>query len=127
VPQTLVMTEHDEAVRVLTDLWRLIDAQHWDGMTDLLDPAVQIRYVHTGEVLDGAGYIKLNRDYPGSWSARIVDMVGDGNRAVSCTHVTDGPEGFWVASFATTRAGRITDLVEVWTEAGQLPPSAGRG
>ena len=120
------MADHDEATRVLTDLWQLIDSQRWDAMADLLDPAVQVDYVHTGERMDGAGFIQLNRDYPGRWYAQIADIVGDGERAVSRTRVTDGAETYWVASFATTKAGRITELVEVWTEGGQSPPAGTR-
>lgn len=116
------MAEHGEAVRVLSDLWEMIETQEWDKIPDLLDPAVQVRYVHTGELLDAESYVQLNRDYPGRWHAAVHDMVGDGDRAVSCTRIYDGDLTFWVASFATSRNGRITELVEVWTEAGQQPP-----
>jgi hypothetical protein len=116
------MAERSEAVRVLEDLWAMTDTQQWDKIPDLLDPAVQIRYVHTGEVMDAESYVRLNRDYPGRWHAEVTDMVGDGDRAVSRTRIYDGEATFWVASFATTRGGRITELVEVWTEAGQQPP-----
>jgi hypothetical protein len=116
------MAKHYEAVRVLDDLWQMIETQQWDKIQDLLDPAVQIRYVHTGEVMDAESYVRLNRDYPGRWHAAVHDMVGDGDRAVSCTRVYDEEQAFWAASFATTRNGRITELLEVWTDAGQQPP-----
>jgi len=35
--------EPDEAARVLTRLWQLIDAQDWDAIPELLDPAARIR------------------------------------------------------------------------------------
>jgi len=116
------MAEHYESVRVLHDLWEMIETQQWDKIPDLLDPAVRVRYVHTGEVMDVGSYVRLNRDYPGRWHAEVHEMVGDGDRAASCTRIYDGEQTFWVASFATTRDGRITELVEVWTEAGQQPP-----
>jgi len=117
------MSDGNEAARVLADLWQLIDTQQWDRIPDLLDPAMRVRYVHTGEVLDAPAFVQLNRDYPGRWRATVEDVIGEGDRAVSLTCVTDGAAGHWVASFATTRAGRITGLVEVWTEAGQdVPP-----
>jgi hypothetical protein len=116
------MAEHYEAVRVLNDLWEMIETQQWDKIPDLLDPAVRVRYVHTGELFDVESYVRLNRDYPGRWHAAVHDMVGDGDRAVSRTRIYDEQQTFWVASFATTRNGRITDMVEVWTEAGQQPP-----
>ena len=115
-------SEPDEAARVLTRLWQLIDAQDWDKITDLLDPAARIRYVHTGEVMDTVGYVQLNRNYPGRWQAVVQDLVSDGERAVSRTYVSDGDEGFWAASFATVRNGAITELTEVWADAGQEPP-----
>jgi hypothetical protein len=114
------MAESYEAVRILYDLWEMIEMQHWDKIPDLLDPAAQVRYVHTGELMDAESYVRLNRDYPGRWHAAVHDMVGDGDRAVSCTRIYDGEQTFWVASFATTRNGRITELVEVWAD--QQPP-----
>jgi len=116
------MAEHYDAVQVLSDLWALTDAQQWDKIADLLDPSVRVRYVHTGELLDAESYLRINRDYPGRWHAAVHDMVGDGDRAASCTRIYDGEQTYWVGSFATTRNGRITDLVEVWTDAGQQPP-----
>jgi hypothetical protein len=116
------VSEQSEAVRVLEDLWAMTDAQQWDKIPDLFDPAVQVRYVHTGEVLDVDSYVRLNREYPGRWHAAVHDIVGDGDRAVSCTRIYDDEQTYWVASFATIRSGRITDLVEVWTEGGQQPP-----
>jgi hypothetical protein len=116
------MAEHHGAVRVLSDLWEMIETQQWDKIPDLLDPEVRVRYVHTGELLDAESYVRLNRDYPGRWHAAVHDMVGDGDRAVSCTRIFDAELTFWVASFATIRDGRITEMVEVWTEAGQQPP-----
>ena len=121
---TFVMADGLQAPRVLADLWQLIDTQQWDQIFDLLDPGVRVRYVHTGEVLDAARFVQLNRDYPGRWHASVEDVIGQGDRAVSLTHVTDGAAGYWVASFVRTRAGCITELVEVWTEAGQDVPAS---
>lgn len=116
------MAASGEAAKVLSDLWELIDAQQWDRIRELLDPDVQISYVHTGEILDADTFIRLNREYPGSWRAELVDLVGDGDRAVSRARLSDGHETLWVASFATAKGGRITELTEVWTDGGQEPP-----
>jgi len=123
-----IMTEHETAVQTLAALWQLIEEQQWDRMGQLLDPAVAVHYVHTGEVMDADGFIRANRDYPGRWHVHVADMVGELDRAVSRTSVSDGQQTFWVASFATTRHGRIAELVEVWTDAGQSPhPSRAAG
>lgn len=116
------MADHDDATRLLSELWDLIDSQQWDRIFGVLDPAVRISYVHTGEELDAASYVRLNREYPGSWRISVTEIVGDGQRAACRARVSDGQEAYWVASFATTRDGRITELTEVWTEEGQTPP-----
>ena len=121
------MAANDETAQVLAGLWELIGAQQWDRMSDLLDPEVRISYVHTGEVFDREGFVRLNRDYPGSWQVDVLDMVGAGHRAVSRARLSDGQETYWVASFATARDGRITELTEVWTDGGQEPPPDRRG
>jgi hypothetical protein len=113
------MTADDEAAQVLSSMWELIGAQQWDRISELLDPEVRISYVHTGEMLDADAFVRLNRQYPGSWRVELADLVGDGHRAVSRAQLIDGQETYWVASFATTKDGRIT---EVWTDGGQEPP-----
>jgi len=121
------MAVHDEAAQALSGLWELIGSQQWDRISDVLDPDVRISYVHTGEVFDGEGFVRLNREYPGTWHVDVLDMVGDGQRAVSRARLRGGQETYWVASFATTRDGRITELTEVWTDGGQEPPPSRRG
>ena len=111
-----------EAEDVLRRLWARIDAQDWDGMGALLDPGLHAAYVHTGETFDADGLVRFNRDYPGSWRTAVEDLVTTGDRAVSRTRVYDDRQTFYVASFATVRAGRIVDLVEVWTGPVGPPP-----
>ncbi|WP_166355487.1 nuclear transport factor 2 family protein [Phytoactinopolyspora limicola] len=114
------------AAAVLRQLWELIDVQDWDGLSAVLDPDVHVLYVHTGERLDRAGYVRLNREYPGSWRAEILDLVATADRVVSHVRVTDAGREFHVASFGTVRSGRLVELVEVWTEGQQQPPGQAR-
>lgn len=116
-----------EAAQALTRVWELIDAQQWDSISEVLDPQVRISWVHTGEIYDGDSFIRINSEYPGTWRVDVMDMVGDGHRAASRARVSDGQETYWVASFATTSDGRITELTEVWTTGGQAPPPGRRG
>lgn len=117
------MTAAEKLLRQLTDL---IDACAWDSLGDLLHPDFVCRYVHTGETLDAAGWIRLNADYPGFGRLELLDVVAAGNRAVGRAHITGGSESpeqeFEVASFITEREGRIAELTEVWTDVGQAAP-----
>lgn len=110
------MSSHDDAGQILVEMWTRIDAQDWDGMAELLDPDLHARFVHSGRVFDADGLVTFNRDYPGRWHAAVEDVVVNGQRAVTRVEVTDGVETYYVASFGTTRAGRIVELVEVWTD-----------
>jgi hypothetical protein len=42
---------------------------------------------------------------------------------VSRTRVSDGEQTYHVASFATVDGGRITSMVEVWSQSGQAVPA----
>ncbi|MGH3446348.1 MAG: nuclear transport factor 2 family protein [Nocardioidaceae bacterium] len=117
------MTLADAAADVLRGLWTRIDEQRWGDLDEVLDPTLRVEYVHTGEVFDRAAYIRLNREYPGSWRAHVAETVSSGERAVSRVRVSDGFETYHVASFATVRDARIVNLVEVWSSSGETPPT----
>ena len=115
----------------MTRLAEVIDAHDWDTLPSLLHPEFRCRYVHTGEVLDAEGWVRLNADYPGFQRFLLEDVVAAGDRAVGRAMVTAaGPGGadlrFVVASFLTTEAGVVRDLVEVWADVDQAPPEGTR-
>jgi hypothetical protein len=113
------VTEPSDAASALRQLWATLADREWDAIAELLDPAVEVRYVHTGEVLDRAGFVAANRNYPGRWRVTVQDVVADGDKAVTLTRLDNGTETMYVASFATTRRGLITSLIEVWADAEQ--------
>jgi hypothetical protein len=115
------MTPGTDASDVLTQLWARIDARQWDQLADLLDPDATVRYVHTGEVLDRAAFVRANADYPGRWLVDVEEIVSDGSTAAARARVYDDEHTFYVASFAAVAGGRITGLTEVWTDTGQPP------
>jgi hypothetical protein len=111
-----------DPAEVLSRWWRLIDARDWDALADLLSPDLRAVWLHTGEVFDAEGLVHVNRTYPGLWRAEIQECLADGARAVSRVRVSDGSAVFYAASFATVRAGRIVDLVELWAGGDEAPP-----
>jgi hypothetical protein len=108
---------------VMGELWRLMDSQAWDSLNGVLDPDLQVEFVHTGETFGREAYVALNRDYPGAWRTEIVELVADASRAAARVRVTDGSETHYVASFGTIEGGLITKLVEVWVESGVDVPT----
>ncbi len=121
------MATAEELLRQLTDR---IDARAWDTLAELLHPAFVCRLVHTGEVFDGPGWVRLNAEYPGFGRLELLDLVASADRAVGRCHVTGGSEStdqeYEVASFITERDGLIAELTEVWTDVGEAPPEGTR-
>ena len=115
-----------DAADLMTRLAEVLDAHDWDTLPTLLHPTFTCRLVHTGEVLDGSRWVRLNADYPGFQRFVLEDVVATPDRAVGRGRVTgtgaDGTEQvFAVASFLTVRDGLVGELTEVWTEVGQDP------
>ncbi|MBC2933856.1 nuclear transport factor 2 family protein [Nocardioides sp. zg-1228] len=120
-----------DARALLSRLAEVIDAHDWDGLPALLRDDFTCRYVHTGEVFDRDGWVRLNADYPGFERMCVEDLVADGDRGALRARVTSTDDagerlGFAVASFATVRDGLLHELVEVWTDVDQQPPAGTR-
>lgn len=119
-----------DAETVIRQLCAVIDAHNWEALPSLLAPSFSCRLVHTGEVFDRDGWVRLNAEYPGFDRMYLEDLVATPERAVARCRVTGtaetGPQEFAVASFATVRDGQITELVEVWTDLDQSAPAQTR-
>ena len=116
----------ENAEQILRNFWDRINQRDWAGLGRLLAPGLQTRYLHTDELIDGAeAFVRLNAEYPGRWRATVLDLVAAGDRAVSSARVEaeGGGETHFVTSFATVSGGLVTELTELWAEAGQeVPP-----
>ena len=120
-----------DTATLLTRLAAVIDAHDWDGLPDLLHPDFSCRLVHTGEVFDKEQWVRFNADYPGFERMLVEDLVTDGDRGVLRARVVGrGDAGeqlvFAVASFASTKDGLVSELVEVWADVDQEPPAGTR-
>ncbi|MDR7251463.1 RimJ/RimL family protein N-acetyltransferase/ketosteroid isomerase-like protein [Nocardioides sp. BE266] len=120
-----------DAATLLTRLAEVIDAHDWDGLPALLHDDFTCRLVHTGEVFDRDGWVRLNADYPGFQRMHVEDLVADGDRGVLRARVigtdSDGRDLlFAVASFVTVRDDLVVELTEVWADVGQQAPEGTR-
>lgn len=103
---------------LLTTYGDAIARADWPGLRAVLDDACHVTLVHTGERLDADGFVAFNRDYPGGWEFTVEEVVDGGDRGVLRARVELGGETFHVATFASSAgSGRLTDVLEVWTEA----------
>ncbi len=68
----------------------------------------------------------FNRGYPGAWAFHAEEVVDGGDRGALRARVVVGEQTYHVATFGSADpSGRLTDLVEVWTEAVAPHPERG--
>lgn len=106
---------------VVREWWRRIDGREWERLGELLHPDVAVSWPASGEEFDARGIVDVNRRYPGRWHATLDEVVAAGETVASRTTVTGGRAVFYAAGFWTVRAGRVTRLVELWSERGEPP------
>jgi hypothetical protein len=120
------MTDEQSAGAALTSYAAAITAHDWPGLRALLADDATITFVHTGERLDPDGFVAFNRDYPAGWVFHRDEVVDGGVRAVLRARTEVGGATYHVATFGSLdQTGRLTDLVEVWTEAVAPHPERG--
>lgn len=111
---------------LLTRFADAIDAQEWERLEALLAPGFRASYAHTGEVFDRAGFVALNRDYPGDWRFEREQVVDAGDEAVLRATVSDATgtsdEVHIVATFGSARGGLLTSVTEVWAQVTAADP-----
>lgn len=118
------------AAAALQRLADTIDAHNWEGIAELLHPGFICHLVATNERFDAPNWIAFNANYPGFQGMKLVDLIGDGERAAARGYVrglVDGKQQeFSVAQFVRTRDGLIEELVEVWADCDDIPPAGTR-
>ena len=62
-----------DTAEVLWAFGSRINDRDWDGLAALLHEDVRVRLLHTGEELDKAAYVRLNREYP----IEVDFVIGD--------------------------------------------------
>ena len=111
---------------VLTAYAAAIAGRDWPGLRALLADDATVTLLHTGERLGADAFVAFNRDYPGAWVFHADEVVDGGRRGVLRAHTVVDQESYHVATFGSLHAGgRLTDLVEVWTEAVAPHPERG--
>jgi SnoaL-like protein len=103
-----------------------IAGHDWRALRDLLADEATVTLLHTGERLGADEFVAFNRGYPGGWVFHTEEIVDGGGRGALRARVVMGEDTFHVATFGSADStGRLTDLVEVWTEAVTPHPERG--
>ncbi|MCO5171860.1 MAG: nuclear transport factor 2 family protein [Planctomycetes bacterium] len=108
-------------VEVGRALWAAIERRDWAGVEALLDPDLRVHWPQSGESFDRAGYLRVNRDYPGDWHVRVVQALDAGDQVVTEVEVDLDGRTDRAVSFMRLRAGRVVALRELWAEPFPVP------
>lgn len=117
---------HATAGTLLMRFADAIDAQEWETLASLLAPGFRASYAHTGEIFDRAGFVAVNRNYPGDWRFEREQVVDAGDEAVLRARVSDATgtsdEVHVVATFGSANDGVLTSITEVWAQVTAADP-----
>jgi ketosteroid isomerase-like protein len=106
---------------LVRELWAAISDRRWDAVTSLCGPGLTYSLPQSGEVHDRAGYLRMNKEYPGDWRASL-DLVIDGGEWVVTEVTIEFPDrtdrGI---SLFRCRDGVIVELREYWPEPFPIP------
>lgn len=112
-----------QPTELIRTYWNRIQERDWPGVAELLHPDLRIFWPASRELFTGReSFVAMNQVYPEGWSIRVLDVFGDGDRAVSEVEVPqEGVGVFRVVSLWTVRDGLIASGTEYWVTYGGDP------
>lgn len=105
--------------------WEAMNGNDWAGVAArFLAPGFTAIWPQSGEVIEGAAdFAKVNAAFPGQggWRFEVIEVVEQGDRAVSDVRVTNGGTVARVVTFHEVADGRIRAQREFWPDAYPVP------
>lgn len=102
-------------------LWQAMEARDWAGVEALLAADFRCDWPQSGERFDKAGFLRVNREYPGDWHIRLCRLVDAGPEVVSEIEVELDGRLDRAISFFELQAGQVLRLREFWPEPFEIP------
>lgn len=103
--------------------WQAANARDWTCFATLLAPELIYEVPQTRERVRGsAGYLEFFRTWPGNWRADIVQLIADGQRAVTTIDFISDAGRETGISFFEVREGLISRITDYWPSAYDPPP-----
>jgi hypothetical protein len=106
-------------IDVVRAYWERTQARDWTGVTELLDPELEVFWPVSRELFTGReAFVAMNATYPEGWSIRILSLLADDDRVVSEVEVPHVDEVFRAVSLWVVMDGRISSGTEYWSAYG---------
>lgn len=109
---------------IVAQFWLAMNTNDFFAAAEWLHDDFVLDWPQTGERIRGRGnFVIINATYPanGSWRFDILQMVEDGDTAVTIVDVTDGVIQARAVTFSTVRDGRIIHQLEYWPDPAPPP------
>lgn len=103
--------------------WAFANARDWDGFARLLSPALRYDVPQTREYIEtGEGYLDMFRTWPGQWTARVKNLVCEGDEAICIIDFVVGDQT--VTGISVFRIGqeKIVAVTDYWPDPYDPPP-----
>ncbi len=110
-----------EGKQLVTTLWHAMEARDWPKVEELLAAGFVCVWPQSDERFDKAGFLRVNREYPGDWHIRICQVIAADMQVVSEVEVTLAGRIDRAVSFFELEAGKLTRLREFWPEPFEVP------
>ena len=100
-----------------------LERRDWDGLAELLDPAVVYEVPQTRERIRGRDrYVQFNREFPGDWHIAPRVVLGDDHDgSLLFEWQVDGGETSLAIAFFEVDQGLITKITDFWPEPYEPP------
>jgi hypothetical protein len=118
------MAENPSVALIRRYVERLED-RDWDGVAEVLHPAVVYRLPQTGEVVRGRdAFLRWNREYPDVWHLRLAEAYGDTAGGAARLDVEVSGQAVTALVFVRVGGGVIREITDWWPTS--YDPPAGR-
>ena len=110
-----------DSTDIALSLWRAIDSRDWIALEGILGRDFEAVWPQSGERFDRAGYIDVNRQYPGEWSIHVAQTVDGGSCVVTEVEVTIDHRTDRAVSFLHISNGKVQQIREFWPDPFPIP------
>ena len=80
-------------VDIVKTFWKLLDERRFEELTELFHPECKIVWPNTSEDFTPEEYIRLNKDYPGSWKIDLEDVTDANTKVISVVRIKSKDNG----------------------------------
>lgn len=108
-------------MEMIQNYWEAVLAQDEEAMRRYLHPDALIRWHNTKEQFTREEFIRVNCEYPGKWSGKILHFFPIDNGCLTIVQVIGTDASFHVTSILHKKDSLIMTIDEYWGDDQEAP------